>query len=256
MIAVGASVGGLEAFRAFLEAVPDESQMAFILVQHLAAGPDDLTVALLASHTRLPVHQARDGMIIQAGQCYVIPPARYLTVAGGCLRLSAPPAAHGARMPFDVLLRSLAADYGSRAACVVLSGTGADGSVGSIALAAAGGLVLVQDPAEAAAAGMPRSTIAAGKVDAVLPVAEIPAALLRLYRDRPSLQSLAAPSPSPTSLARTVPLIALDGHLDAVLAIIHKEATQDFHLYKSGTLLRRIARRMALTQQRPDDLDG
>ncbi len=108
------------------------------------------------------------------------PPATYLSVGNGALHLSQPQARHGARLPFDFLLHSLAEEYGARAICVILSGTGADGSLGLKAVKEKGGLVIAQDPDEAGYDGMPRSAIMTGAVDLVLPVAKIPEALVKL----------------------------------------------------------------------------
>ena len=106
----------------------------------------------------------------------MIPPGTYLSVGNGTLHLSQPQARHGARLPFNFLLESLAAEYGPRAVCVILSGTGADGSLGLKAVKEKGGLIIAQDPDEAGYDGMPRSAIETGAVDLVLPVAEIPQA--------------------------------------------------------------------------------
>ena len=111
-------------------------------------------------------------MLLEPDHLYVIPPGTYLSVGGGALHLSQPQARHGARLPFDFLLHSLAEEYGERAICVILSGTGADGSLGLKAVKEKGGLVIAQDPDEAAYDGMPRSAILTGAVDLVLPVAE------------------------------------------------------------------------------------
>lgn len=140
-----------------------------------------MLVDLLAEHTALAVVQAADRMPVEPEHLYVIPPGSYLSVGAGALRLSAPEirdgAPHGARLPFDALLQTMAVEYGPRAACVVLSGTGGDGSAGLRAVKAAGGLVVAQDPAEAGFGGMPRSAIATGLVDAILPTSAIPSAL-------------------------------------------------------------------------------
>ena len=104
--------------------------MAFILVQHLDPTHESMMVDLLAGHTSMLVLQAIDGMLIESNHLYVIPPGTYLSVRDGALRLSRPQARHGARLPFDFLLYSLAEEYGTRAVCVILSGTGADGSLG------------------------------------------------------------------------------------------------------------------------------
>ena len=135
---------------------------------------------LLAHHTSMTVMQAGDGMLLQREHLYIIPPGTYLSVGGGALHLSQPEARHGARLPFDFLLRSLAEEYGERAICVILSGTGADGSLGLKAIKEKGGLAIAQDPDEAGYDGMPRSAIQTGKVDLVLPLVGIPDALIRI----------------------------------------------------------------------------
>ncbi len=136
VVAIGASAGGLKACKKLLDALPAVNGMAFILVQHLDPSHDSMMVGLLAGHTSMPVLQASDGMAIERGRVYVIPPGVYLSVDQGTLRISRPQARHGARLPFDFLLNSLAREYGARAVCVILSGTGADGSVGLMAVKA------------------------------------------------------------------------------------------------------------------------
>ena len=165
--------------------------MAFILVQHLDPTHESMMVDLLAGYTSMAVRQAADGMPIEHDHLYIIPPGTYLAVADGVLHLSRPLARHGARLPFDFLLHALAADRGPLAGCVILSGTGADGSLGLKAVKEHGGLVIAQDPDEAGYGGMPRNAIMTGAVDRVLPVADIPAALLRIM-GRASAQELAA----------------------------------------------------------------
>ena len=142
--------------------------MAFILVQHLDPTHESMMVELLAGHTSMTVLQAADGMPIEPDHLYVIPPGTYLSVGDGALHLSQPQARHGARLPFDFLLHSLAEECGARAICVILSGTGADGSLGLKAVKEKCGLVIAQDPDEAGYDGMPRSAIATGAVDLVL----------------------------------------------------------------------------------------
>ena len=130
VVGIGASAGGLDACRKFLAALPADSGMAFILIQHLDPTHESMMVDLLAGHTPMTVVQATDGMPFERDHLYVIPPGTYLSVVDGALRLSHPQARHGARLPFDFLLQSMAAACGTRAICVVLSGTGADGSLG------------------------------------------------------------------------------------------------------------------------------
>ena len=165
VVGIGASAGGLDAFRSLLNALHDSAGAAFIFVQHLAPTHESMMVDLLSSHTSMIVRQAANGMAIEPGHIYVIPPAIYLSVGAGVLQLSQPQARQGARLPFDFLLVSLAEEYGPRAICVVLSGTGADGSIGLRAVKKSGGLVIAQDPDEAGYDGMPRNAIATGEVD-------------------------------------------------------------------------------------------
>src|SRR5689334_19540534 len=156
VVAIGTSAGGLDACRKFLDALPVGNGMAFILVQHLDPPHESMMVDLLAGRTPMTVRQATDGMPIERDHLYVIPPGAYLSVGNGALHLSRPQARHGARLPFDFLLHALAPEYGARAICVILSGTGADGSVGLKAVKENCGLVIAQDPDEAGYDGMPR----------------------------------------------------------------------------------------------------
>jgi two-component system CheB/CheR fusion protein len=130
VVAIGASAGGLETFRKLFDALPADAGMAFILIQHLDPSHVSLMVDLLAGHTTNIVRQASDGMPLEPGNVYVIPPGAYLAIRGGTLHLSEPQERHGARLPIDFFLRSFAAERGRRANCVILSGTGADGTLG------------------------------------------------------------------------------------------------------------------------------
>ena len=146
IVAIGASAGGLDACRKLLEALPAHNGMAFIIVQHLDPSHNSMMADLLAGHTSMPVLLATDGMKIESERVYVIPPGVYLSADDkGALRLSKPQARHGARLPFDFLLNSLARQYGARTVCVVLSGTGADGSLGLKAIIEAAGLPMLEE---------------------------------------------------------------------------------------------------------------
>jgi two-component system CheB/CheR fusion protein len=160
------------------------------------------------------------------------------------LRLSQPQARHGARLPFDFLLHSLAEECGARAICVILSGTGADGSLGLKAVKESGGLVIAQDPDEAAYDGMPRSAIMTGAVDLVLPVAMIPEALVKFgRRATPARAHNGSPS---QDKARDL--------LPEIIDLLRTKTAHDFRLYKLGTLQRRIERRMAMASIQTDDM--
>lgn len=250
IIAIGASAGGLEAFRKLVEAVPDETGMVFIIVQHLDPSHVSLLVELLAGHTSMPVSEAMDGVTLSPDHVYVIPPGAYLSVADGKLCLSRPQAPHGARMPFDFLLRSLADESAASAVCVILSGTGADGSEGAKALRAKGGFVIVQDPDEAEYDGMPRSAIMAGVVDLTLKLAKIPAALIK-RRDHGGDRSS-------SGIEQVKPVVddARRARVLAIIDLLRTRTSHDFTLYKPGTLTRRIERRMAMDHGSADDLAG
>src|SRR5580658_2671194 len=236
VIAIGASAGGLEACRKLVAALASGDGMAFVLVQHLDPTHESMMVDLLASHTTMTVLEAADGMQIERGHFYVIPPGKYLSVADGALHLSEPQARHGTRLPFDFLLHSMAADRGARAICVVLSGTGTDGALGLRAIKEKHGLVIAQDPAEAGYDGMPRSAIATGAVDLVLPVAGMPAAIARFSEKM-------SPGHVGTFGSKTVLEPDL---LPEIIDLVRTKTPHDFTLYKEGTLRRRIERRMAM----------
>ena len=245
VVGIGASAGGLEASRKLLTALPAGNGMAFILVQHLDPTHESMMVDLLAGDTTMPVRQATDGMLIARDHFYVIPPGSYLSVGHGALHLSQPQARHGARLPFDFLLHSLAEEYGTRAIGVILSGTGADGSLGLKSVKKQGGLVIAQDPDEAGFDGMPRSAIKTGEVDLVLPVAKIPDALVQ--HDR-RIGPTEAPSAVP-------PAESSDDRVLKIIDLLRTRTAYNFSLYKSGTLERRIERRMAMTAVETDDMD-
>ena len=236
VVALGASAGGLDAFKKLFDALPANCGMAFVLIQHLDPTHESLMVDLLASHTPMKVLQATDRVQLARDRVYLIPPGAYLAVEGGTLRLSKPRERHGARMPFDFFLRSLAEECGERAICAILSGTGTDGSLGLKAVKEKGGLVIVQDPEEAAFDGMPRSAILSGGADLVLPVAKIPQALVRYGR-----QTYVKAGPTDVRSSDTV-----DGAFAGIIDLLAAKTPHNFSLYKQGTLQRRIERRMAM----------
>jgi two-component system CheB/CheR fusion protein len=229
VVGLGASAGGLDAFRRLLAVLPAGTGRAFILIQHLDPTHASMMVDLLAGHTPLTVQQAADGMPIEPEHVYLIPPGAYLSIRGGALRLSQPRERHGARLPFDFFLRSLADELGERAICVILSGTGSDGSLGLKAVKEKGGLVIAQEPSEAEYDGMPRSAIMTGAVDLVLSIAEMPE-ILATYGRRKELM----PTDHPPD------------RLTEIVNLVRTKTSHDFGLYKRGTLSRRIERRMAL----------
>jgi len=236
VVGLGASAGGLQAYSAFLEAVPSNTGAAFVLVHHVDPDHKSHMADLLARHTDMPVVLAEDQSQVQADHVYVIPPNKYIAMKGGVLHLSEPTDRRGTRLPIDLFLRSLAKDVGQNAIAVILSGTGSDGSAAIREIKEQGGIVLVQDPAEATHDGMPRSAIATGAVDHVVAVAKMPDIIISYVR-HPFVQN---------GHAKKVLGENAKGSLDQIIAVIKAHAPVNFELYKVGTLLRRIERRMAL----------
>ena len=234
IVAIGASAGGLEVFRGFLDAQSPKSGMAFVMIQHLDPTHPSLMVELLSSHTSMTVLQATDGARLEPDHVYLIPPGVSLAIRDGLLRLSKPMERHGARLPFDFFLGSLAEARGELAIAVVLSGSGADGSVGLCKIKEKGGLVIVQDPEEAEFDGMPRSAIATGAVDFVASVADIPDLIFRELRPAASGVVDATKSvkdPTSDAFAQTI-------------ALLRDKTSHDFSVYKKATLERRLEHRM------------
>ena len=246
VVAIGASAGGLEACGKLLDALPSPNGMAFILVQHLDPNHASMMAGLLARHTGMTVIEAANGMPVAPDHVYVIPPGASLAVANGALLVSPPLERHGARLPFDFLLSSMAESYGRRANCVVLSGTGGDGSQGLMAIKEHGGYVIAQEPTDAGYDGMPRSAIATGAVDAVLPVAKIPAALMERARN-PDM-AVTEPHVAPHEIQNE--------DFARIIDLVRGKTRHDFRHYKSGTLNRRIERRMAMAGIGSEDTSG
>jgi two-component system CheB/CheR fusion protein len=231
IVGIGASAGGLEAFQEFLANAAADSGMGYVLLPHLDPTHESLLPQLLQRHTKMPVKHAVDGIAIERDQVYVLPPNVSCIVSAGKLVLAPFEEPRGFRRPIDMFFKALAADRGQSAACIVLSGTGSDGSAGLRAVKEAGGLTLVQSPETAKYDGMPLSAAATGLVDHILPTADMPAALANYFgaaEDAMSLEEQEAAAAYVLSVCETMRLRV--GH--------------DFSQYKRNTLLRRIARRM------------
>ncbi len=168
IVGVGASAGGLEAFEQFLKHVPADCGMAFVLVQHLDPAHKSILTDLVNRVTPMRVFEVTDGMKVEPNCAYIIPPNRDMAILHGTLQLIEPTAPRGLRLPIDYFFRALALDQEERAICVILSGTGTDGTLGLKAVKEAGGTVMVQEPKTAKYDGMPRSAIATGLADYTL----------------------------------------------------------------------------------------
>jgi two-component system CheB/CheR fusion protein len=241
IVGIGASAGGLEAFEAFFKACPPDTGLGFVLVPHLDPGHESLLVEILQRCTAMPVLQATDEMRVEANRVYIIPPNRDMAILGGELQLTLPDVARGLRMPINGFLRSLAADQGSRAVGIVLSGTASDGTLGLRAILDAGGTSLVQEPGSARYAGMPQSAVNAGVANHVLLPEQMPQQLQRLPKQT-------GVQPSKVRLA-----IGRSGHaLNKILLQLRASTGHDFSLYKKSTIGRRVQRRMTLHQIEDD----
>ena len=250
VIAIGASAGGLEASRTLLKLLHPDLPAALILVLHLDPSHDSMLVGLLEPDMGLPVVEAVNAMPLCEGRVHVIPPGVFLTVAEGVLRLAAP--AHGkpVRLPFDTLLRSLAHEADTPTTCIILSGTGTDGSIGIEALADSGAVVIAQDPHEAGYSGMPEAAIATGRVDHILKTAAMPAVIDAILARGPRKTT-----PRAGGASAAVRTGASDTAFAAIIDLVGRHTKQDISLYKPGTLTRRIERRMALAACGKDGAD-
>jgi len=239
IVGIGASAGGLSAFEAFFAAMPEDYPgMAFVLVQHLSRDHKSILSELLRRYTRMQVFEVEHGMVIKPNCAYIIPPNRDMALVNGALQLLEPTIARGIRLPIDFFFRSLAQDHHERAICIVLSGTGSDGALGVRAVKGEGGMVMAQTPGSTEYEGMPRSAIATGMVDFVLPPNEMPAQLLAYVAH--AFGASHAPVSSP---ATPQP----DG-LEQIFILLRSQTGHDFSQYKRSTITRRVERRMAVHQ--------
>ncbi|HSI33944.1 MAG TPA: chemotaxis protein CheB, partial [Tepidisphaeraceae bacterium] len=239
VVGVGASAGGLEAFTEMLLATPPDTGMAFVLIVHLPPERHSLMAEILAKRTRMPVREVEDGMAVEPNHVYVIRPGRTLLMRDGRLRLTEPLEKRGHTRPVDDFFRSLAADQRERAAAVVLSGMGSNGSAGAQAIKAVGGVCVAQEPESALYPSMPRSLIDQGHADYVLRPRDVPAALIQ-FAGHPYARADAADA--------AAQLLRDQQDFADVLALLRTRTRQDFSGYKRPTLYRRIQRRMGLNQ--------
>ncbi|HEX4134944.1 MAG TPA: chemotaxis protein CheB [Bryobacteraceae bacterium] len=237
VVGIGASAGGLAALQLFLNNVPADSGLAFVVVVHLLPDHESHLAELLQTRAPFPVEQVTDTTALERNHVYVIPPNANLNSIDTHLRLTKLEKRRRERAPIDHFFRTLAATHDGHAIAVILTGTGSDGTLGVRDIKAHGGLVIVQDPNEAEYDGMPQSAIATGLADLILPIAEIPAAILRIDRTQPRL-----------ALPKDDEEVAQDERvlLQKVFAHLRTRTERDFSRYKRSTVLRRIARRMQL----------
>lgn len=243
--AIGASAGGIEALTQLFEALPTNLGLAYVVVLHLAPDRESELPAILARRTRMPVVQVgdREATQLRPDHVYVIAPDRKLIITDTSVGAETFDQPRGHRMAIDLLFRSLAETRGDGFA-MVLSGTGSDGTVGAKAVKGRGGLVLVQDPEDAAYGEMPRAVISSGVADVVLPVRQLAARLAELARHEPALLPLLRASNEQQSISDIEEKALRD-----VFDLLRKTTSHDFSKYKRSTVLRRLSRRMQLTGQ-------
>jgi two-component system CheB/CheR fusion protein len=236
IVGIGASAGGLEALETFFDHLPASPGVALIIIQHLSPTHKSIMGQILQRHTSLPVTQVKDGLEIAPNCVYFNAPDREVAIFNGKLHLMEPRAGQVVRLPIDYFFRSLAEDMGERAICIVLSGTGSDGTLGLQAVKGAGGLTLAQEESQAKYPFMPRSAILTGLVDHILPVEEMPAELGR-YLQHPYLKT----PPRIESVTKQ-----FESLTEKILLLIRTTTRHDFTGYKQNTIRRRLERRMAL----------
>ena len=238
IVGVGASAGGLEALQEFFKAVPLNTGIGFVVIQHLSPDYKSLMDELLARHTKLRIEKARDGMVVEPDTIYLIPPRNNLSIFHGKLLLEDQGKRSGIILPIDIFFRSLAKDVGKKAIGVILSGTGSDGTLGTRAIKEAGGMVMAQDEHSAKFDGMPRSSISTGLVDFILPPREMPEALMN-YLKHPFIDKA---SSNESILRGDV------DNLTKVMMLLRDYCGIDFSYYKENTIIRRLERRLSINR--------
>src|SRR5215470_14132258 len=241
VVGIGASAGGITALREFFNRVGKDSGMAYVVILHLSPQHESTLPELLQSRTMLPVTQVTEPVKVQPNHVYVIPPLKYLIMSDGMIRLTEPERTHGHPTSIDLFFRTLADAYGKDAVAILLSGAGADGTIGLGRIKEQGGFAIAQDPTEAEYDNMPRSAIDAGLVDLIMPVAEMPAKLVALREASPRLQ---ISGEREEELPRDLDEAALRN----ITTLLRLRTGNDFSQYRRPTLLRRITRRMQVRE--------
>lgn len=237
VVALGASAGGVTALQRFFAPIPADSGVAFVVVMHLAPNFESHLAAVLQPFTPMPVHQVTETTLLKPDCVYVVPPNSNLDTADGSLFLAPIEEHRSEQRPIDHFFRSLSASHEARSICVILSGTGSDGTLGLRSIKEAGGLTVAQDPADAEYSTMPQSAIASGAVELVLPAADMGGKLLEYIRN--------AWQPQPRPEEEEAPLSERE-IVQRILTQVRVRTGYDFTRYKQSTLLRRIRRRMQL----------
>ncbi|MDX8398207.1 MAG: chemotaxis protein CheB [Mariprofundaceae bacterium] len=236
-VGIGASAGGLEVIEDFFKKIPNDSGMAFVVIQHLSPTHKSMMVELLSRHTEMPVLRAEEGMKVKANSVYLIPPNHNLKIFHGSLLLDQQSHDRGLNLPIDIFFKSLAKDQEDQAVAIVLSGTGSDGTRGIRTIKEKLGMVMIQDIESAQFDGMPKNAIATGVADFILSAKEMPEKLMAFAKH---------PYASRSELSGT---ITSDGdRLTRIFYQLREKHGVDFTFYKPSTLLRRVERRILVNQ--------
>ena len=238
IVGIGASAGGLQAIEAFFDNMSPDSGMAFVVVQHLSPDFKSLMDELLARHTKMAIHKVTNQLTVEPNSIYLIPPEQNMALSHGKLLLTDQDAHRGLNLPIDIFFKSLAMDAGDRGICIVLSGTGSDGSRGLVEVNDAGGLVIAQSAESCSFDGMPRAAISTGKSHLICAPDQMPAKILE-YVENPDRVAIAIEE------GEGDPITSENG-LDVIFRIFRHQFGIDFSLYKPTTIHRRIERRMKL----------
>jgi two-component system CheB/CheR fusion protein len=234
IVGIGASAGGLEALEQFISNVPQNSGMAYAIIQHLDPTHKGMLPELLQRITGMQVFQVKDRMVVKPDCVYVIPPNKSMSILKGVLHLFEPMESRGLRLPVDFFLRSLADDRNERSIGVILSGMGSDGSIGIRAIKEKNGIVLVQEPADAKYNSMPRNAIDSVLADIVAPASQLPVKLIQFIKHIPIVRSGLDTE------------IKDQSSLEKIIILLRTHTGNDFSLYKKNTIYRRIERRMSV----------
>ncbi len=234
IVGIGASAGGLEALEQFISNVPENSGMAYIIIQHLDPTHKGMLPELLQRITGMQVFQVKDRMTVKPECVYVIPPNKSMSILKGVLHLFEPMESRGLRLPVDFFLRSLADDRNERSIGVILSGMGSDGSIGIRAIKEKNGVVVVQEPADAKYNSMPRNAIDSVLADIVAPASQLPVKLVQFLSHIPIVRSGLDTE------------IKDQSSLEKIIILLRTHTGNDFSFYKKNTIYRRIERRMSV----------
>ncbi len=238
VVGIGASAGGLDALERFFGTMTESSGMAFIVVSHLDPNHISIMPELIQKSTKMKLFQVEDGMILEPNHVYVAPANRDLAILHGTIQLIEPIEAHGFRLPIDFFFKSLSADLGEKAICIILSGMASDGTAGLKAVKSELGMVMVQDPKSAKFDGMPSSAIKTGLADYILPPEEMPDQLIKYTTQKVK----------GVLLDRAITDGKIPDSFQKIFILLRTHTNHDFSLYKQNTIYRRVERRMNISQ--------